>query len=82
MHHNCSLSLSLSLSNIHFPLAEIYIIRQTNCVIYKLRGNCFALNHWFSLNLSCSVAMGFYILLRAVDRFAANYNSFPGQFEG
>ncbi|KAJ6873789.1 NAD(P)-binding Rossmann-fold superfamily protein isoform 2 [Populus alba x Populus x berolinensis] len=29
-----------------------------------------------------SVAMGFYILLRAVDRFAANYNSFPGQFEG
>ncbi|CAK7348973.1 unnamed protein product [Dovyalis caffra] len=28
------------------------------------------------------VAMGFYILLRAVDRFAANYNSFPGQFEG
>ncbi|KAG5231963.1 auxin resistant family protein [Salix suchowensis] len=37
---------------------------------------------WFSLKLSCSVAMGFYILLRAVDRFAANYNSFPGQFEG
>ncbi|KDP35362.1 hypothetical protein JCGZ_10346 [Jatropha curcas] len=29
-----------------------------------------------------SVAMGFYILLRAVDRFAANYNSFPGQFDG
>lgn len=29
-----------------------------------------------------SVAMGFYILLRAADRFAANYNSFPGQFEG
>lgn len=29
-----------------------------------------------------SVAMGFYILLRAVDRFSANYNSFPGQFEG
>ncbi|KAI5565578.1 hypothetical protein BDE02_14G131500 [Populus trichocarpa] len=29
-----------------------------------------------------SVAMGFYILLRSVDRFAANYNSFPGQFEG
>lgn len=26
--------------------------------------------------------MGFYILLRAVDRFSANYNSFPGQFEG
>ncbi|XP_057955704.1 NEDD8-activating enzyme E1 regulatory subunit AXR1-like [Malania oleifera] len=30
----------------------------------------------------CSVAVGFYILLRAVDRFAANYNSFPGQFDG
>ncbi|XP_060672201.1 NEDD8-activating enzyme E1 regulatory subunit AXR1 isoform X2 [Ziziphus jujuba] len=29
-----------------------------------------------------SVAVGFYILLRAVDRFAANYNSFPGQFNG
>ncbi|XP_042007609.1 NEDD8-activating enzyme E1 regulatory subunit AXR1-like [Salvia splendens] len=28
------------------------------------------------------VAFGFYILLRAVDRFAANYNSFPGQFDG
>ncbi|KAL3848992.1 hypothetical protein ACJIZ3_010874 [Penstemon smallii] len=29
-----------------------------------------------------SIAVGFYILLRAVDRFAANYNSFPGQLEG
>ncbi|KAA8526509.1 hypothetical protein F0562_008288 [Nyssa sinensis] len=29
-----------------------------------------------------SVAVGFYILLRAVDRFAANYNSFPGKFDG
>ncbi|XP_044466965.1 NEDD8-activating enzyme E1 regulatory subunit AXR1 isoform X1 [Mangifera indica] len=29
-----------------------------------------------------SVAVGFYILLRAVDRFAANYNSFPGEFDG
>lgn len=29
-----------------------------------------------------SIAVGFYILLRAVDRFASNYNSFPGQFEG
>ncbi|KAB1201968.1 NEDD8-activating enzyme E1 regulatory subunit [Morella rubra] len=29
-----------------------------------------------------SVAIGFYILIRAVDRFAANYNSFPGQFDG
>ncbi|XP_031391190.1 NEDD8-activating enzyme E1 regulatory subunit AXR1 [Punica granatum] len=29
-----------------------------------------------------SVAVGFYILLRAVDRFAANYNSFPGVFDG
>ncbi|GER43097.1 NEDD8-activating enzyme E1 regulatory subunit [Striga asiatica] len=29
-----------------------------------------------------SMAVGFYILLRAVDRFAANYNSFPGQFDG
>lgn len=30
----------------------------------------------------CSIAAGFYILLQAVDRFAANYNSFPGQFDG
>lgn len=30
----------------------------------------------------CSVAVGFYILLRAVDRFAANYNRFPGIFDG
>ncbi|XP_009353281.2 NEDD8-activating enzyme E1 regulatory subunit AXR1 [Pyrus x bretschneideri] len=29
-----------------------------------------------------SVASMFYVLLRAVDRFAANYNSFPGQFDG
>ncbi|GMH11032.1 hypothetical protein Nepgr_012873 [Nepenthes gracilis] len=29
-----------------------------------------------------SMAVGFYILLRAVDRFAANLNSFPGQFDG
>ncbi|KAG7595897.1 unnamed protein product [Arabidopsis thaliana] len=29
-----------------------------------------------------SGAMGFYILLRAADRFAANYNKFPGQFDG
>ncbi|RVW97426.1 NEDD8-activating enzyme E1 regulatory subunit AXR1 [Vitis vinifera] len=36
----------------------------------------------FSFYISCSVAVGFYILLRAVDRFAANYNSFPGQFDG
>ncbi|KAJ7948152.1 NEDD8-activating enzyme E1 regulatory subunit [Quillaja saponaria] len=28
-----------------------------------------------------SVAAGIYILLRAVDRFAANYKSFPGQFD-
>ncbi|GKA01402.1 NEDD8-activating enzyme E1 regulatory subunit AXR1-like protein, partial [Tanacetum coccineum] len=28
------------------------------------------------------VAVGFSILLRAVDRFAANYNTFPGQFDG
>ncbi|EPS68036.1 hypothetical protein M569_06736 [Genlisea aurea] len=28
-----------------------------------------------------SAAAGFYVLLRAVDRFAANYNSFPGQFD-
>ncbi|KAL0884473.1 hypothetical protein Bca101_008454 [Brassica carinata] len=27
-------------------------------------------------------AMGFYVLLRAVDRFTANYNKFPGQFDG
>ncbi|GAB4825190.1 NEDD8-activating enzyme E1 regulatory subunit axr1 [Ancistrocladus abbreviatus] len=29
-----------------------------------------------------SMAVGFYILLRAVDRFAANYNCYPGQFDG
>ncbi|KAL2524660.1 NEDD8-activating enzyme E1 regulatory subunit [Abeliophyllum distichum] len=29
-----------------------------------------------------SVAVGFYILLRAADRYASNYNSFPGQFDG
>ncbi|GFP85554.1 nedd8-activating enzyme e1 regulatory subunit [Phtheirospermum japonicum] len=28
------------------------------------------------------ISVGFYILLRAVDRFTANYNSFPGQFDG
>ncbi|KAK9151763.1 hypothetical protein Syun_010072 [Stephania yunnanensis] len=28
------------------------------------------------------IAIGFYILLRAVDRFAANYNRFPGIFDG
>ncbi|KAA3483547.1 NEDD8-activating enzyme E1 regulatory subunit-like [Gossypium australe] len=29
-----------------------------------------------------SIAVGFYILLRAVDRYAANFNHFPGQFDG
>ncbi|XP_033147640.1 NEDD8-activating enzyme E1 regulatory subunit AXL isoform X2 [Brassica rapa] len=29
-----------------------------------------------------SSAIGFYILLRAVDRFAATYKNFPGQFDG
>ncbi|KAL1220435.1 NEDD8-activating enzyme E1 regulatory subunit AXL [Cardamine amara subsp. amara] len=29
-----------------------------------------------------SRAIGFYILLRAVDRFAATYKKFPGQFDG
>ncbi|PIA57858.1 hypothetical protein AQUCO_00500049v1 [Aquilegia coerulea] len=29
-----------------------------------------------------SIAAGFYILLRAVDRFTANYNRFPGLFDG
>ncbi|KAK6919366.1 THIF-type NAD/FAD binding fold [Dillenia turbinata] len=29
-----------------------------------------------------SAAMVFYILLRAADRFASNYNRFPGQFDG
>ncbi|XP_022776644.1 NEDD8-activating enzyme E1 regulatory subunit AXR1-like isoform X2 [Durio zibethinus] len=29
-----------------------------------------------------SFAVGFYILLRAADRYAANFNSFPGQFDG
>ncbi|KAK7257545.1 hypothetical protein RIF29_31587 [Crotalaria pallida] len=28
-----------------------------------------------------SLAVGIYILVRAVDRFVANYNSFPGQFD-
>ncbi|KAE9593070.1 hypothetical protein Lal_00029118 [Lupinus albus] len=28
-----------------------------------------------------SIAVGIYILVRAVDRFAANYNTFPGQFD-
>ncbi|KAL1362776.1 hypothetical protein AAHE18_03G105000 [Arachis hypogaea] len=31
--------------------------------------------------LNFHIAVGIYILLRAVDRFAANYNSFPGQFD-
>ncbi|RAL41829.1 hypothetical protein DM860_009011 [Cuscuta australis] len=30
----------------------------------------------------CSVAVSFYILLRAADRFYANYNKFPGQLDG
>ncbi|KAL3352649.1 hypothetical protein AABB24_020582 [Solanum stoloniferum] len=29
-----------------------------------------------------NTAAGLYILLRAADRFAANYNKFPGQFDG
>ncbi|KAF5195388.1 Nedd8-activating enzyme e1 regulatory subunit axr1 [Thalictrum thalictroides] len=29
-----------------------------------------------------SIAVGFYILLRAVDRFAANYNRIPGVYDG
>ncbi|KNA16927.1 hypothetical protein SOVF_084790 [Spinacia oleracea] len=28
------------------------------------------------------MVVGFYILLRAVDRFSANYNSFHGQLDG
>ncbi|TKY66972.1 NEDD8-activating enzyme E1 regulatory subunit [Spatholobus suberectus] len=32
-------------------------------------------------NEDYSIAVGIYILLRAVDRFAFNYNSFPGQFD-
>ncbi|PPS01517.1 hypothetical protein GOBAR_AA19139 [Gossypium barbadense] len=31
---------------------------------------------------SSTIAVGFYILLRAVDRYAANFNHFPGQFVG
>lgn len=31
---------------------------------------------------SRSSAIGFYILLRAVDSFAATYKKFPGQFDG
>lgn len=42
----------------------------------------FLLTVLFSVHKFDSVAVGFYILLRAVDRFAANYNSFPGQFDG
>lgn len=30
----------------------------------------------------CSVAMGFYILLRAVDHIAARFNCFPGELDG
>lgn len=29
-----------------------------------------------------SFAVGFYVLLRAADRYFGNYNSFPGQFDG
>lgn len=36
---------------------------------------------WFPVYICGSIAVGIYILLRAVDRFAANYNSFPGQFD-
>ncbi|CAH2059795.1 unnamed protein product [Thlaspi arvense] len=36
----------------------------------------------FSVCSSRSSAIGLYILLRAVDRFAATYKKFPGQFDG
>lgn len=39
------------------------------------------LKSWFPVYIHGSIAVGIYILLRAVDRFAANYNSFPGQFD-
>jgi len=41
---------------------------------------CFAEKLLF-VSMGGSIAMGIYILLRAADRFAANYNSFPGQFD-
>lgn len=37
---------------------------------------------WIIYLYICSFAVGFYILLRAVDRFAVNYNRFPGIFDG
>lgn len=46
----------------------------------------FLVNDTLNLHMSHVVLfaafVGFYILLRAVDRFAANYNTFPGQFDG
>ncbi|GMJ13408.1 AUXIN RESISTANT 1 [Hibiscus trionum] len=36
----------------------------------------------YSTDEDYSIAVGFYILLRAVDRYAANFNHFPGQFDG
>lgn len=36
----------------------------------------------YSTDEDYSVAFGFYILLRAVDRFATIYNRFPGSFDG
>lgn len=38
--------------------------------------------HKYLIDEDYSMAVGFYILLRAVDRFAANYNCYPGEFEG
>ncbi|CAA7049551.1 unnamed protein product [Microthlaspi erraticum] len=38
--------------------------------------------HKCSASEDYSSAIGFYILLRAVDRFAATYKKFPGQFDG
>nr|KJB30557.1 hypothetical protein B456_005G149600 [Gossypium raimondii] len=38
--------------------------------------------HKYLTDEDYSIAVGFYILLRAVDRYAANFNHFPGQFDG
>ncbi|PPD89281.1 hypothetical protein GOBAR_DD13778 [Gossypium barbadense] len=38
--------------------------------------------HKYLTDEDYSIAVGFYILLRAVDCYAANFNHFPGQFDG
>lgn len=48
---------------------------------YKLQTGIYLTESWFPFYIHDSIAVGIYVLLRAVDRFAANYNSFPGQFD-